>query len=416
MKRIVICCDGTWNKPGAYDRGKKVKTNVLKLYEALDTLGTDGAEQVKYYGQGVGTRFSIRDQLFGGISGKGIDRNIKDAYKFIMWNFNPGDELYLFGFSRGAYTARSLIGLIRNCGIMRAEYLHLVDEAFSLYRDRNSITHPDSDLMVAFKHRYSHVTRVRFIGVWDTVGALGIPIPMLNWFNREYQFHDVKLSSDVDYAYHAVALDEKRGMFEPTLWELSKSVSREKINQVMEQLWFPGSHSNVGGGYADSGLSDLALDWMIQKAMATNLGFKEAYLKTKIKPDSGGLLRNSSTGIYRFLPKLVRGINKSTIGVLDEEDDSGIITEYNIIRNERIHYSCLEREKLNPKYNPPNLVNGLSYKTPLFPEIRNWKDNWKSAVTEPLLRLYMDIGNGMDKSTKEESSAVTPTKNEDIVK
>ena len=185
MKRIVICCDGTWSKPGTIDRGKKVKTNVLKMYEALNSIGEDGMPQVKYYGQGVGTRFSVKDKLFGGISGKGIDRNIKDAYKFIMWNFVPGDELYLFGFSRGAYTARSLMGLIRNCGVMKPEFLHLVDEAFGLYRDRNVITHPDSDLMVAFKKSYSQLTRIRFIGVWDTVGSLGVPIQTLNWFNEE---------------------------------------------------------------------------------------------------------------------------------------------------------------------------------------------------------------------------------------
>ena len=118
MKRIVICCDGTWNKPGNTDKGVPVKTNVLKTYEALATIGADGIQQVKYYGQGIGTKYSISDFLFGGIAGRGIDRHIKDAYKFIMWNFEPGDELYLFGFSRGAYTARSLIGLIRNCGIM----------------------------------------------------------------------------------------------------------------------------------------------------------------------------------------------------------------------------------------------------------------------------------------------------------
>ncbi len=404
MKRIVICCDGTWSKPGTIDRGKKVKTNVLKMYEALNNVGEDGMSQVKYYGQGVGTRFSVKDKLFGGISGKGIDRNIKDAYKFIMWNFIPGDEIYLFGFSRGAYTARSLMGLIRNCGVMKPEFLHLVDEAFGLYRDRNAITHPDSDLMVAFKKSYSQLTRIRFIGVWDTVGSLGVPIQTLNWFNEEYQFHDVKLSSDVDYAYHAVALDEKRGMFEPTLWELSNSVRKENVKQVMEQVWFPGSHCNVGGGYADSGLSDITLDWMIQKARATNLGFKESYLNEKIKPNTTGEIRNSRTGFYNLFPKFTRQINQSQIGTIDEDENSGLL-EYNMLRNEKIHYSCVEREKLEPKYSPSNLLNGLKYKTPLYPDLDQWKDEWKSPVVAPLLQSYL-----------EKKDPTPPTKNEDMVK
>ncbi len=389
MKRIIICCDGTWNKPGNTDRGIPVKTNVLKLYEALAPSGADGIEQVKYYGQGIGTKYSLSDVFMGGITGSGIDRHIRDAYKFLMWNFEPGDEIYLFGFSRGAYTARSLIGLIRNCGIMKPEYLHLVDEAYSLYRDRNAITHPDSDLMIAFKKQYSQTTRIKFIGVWDTVGSLGIPVKLLMWFNKEYQFHDVKLSSDVDYAYHAVALDEKRSLFQPTLWELSHSARRQKIKQEVEQVWFPGTHSNVGGGYADSGLSDIALDWMIQKAQATNLAFKEKYLKENIKPNTNGELRNSIAGIFSLLSKRIREINKPIVGI-SEEDDSGIVTEYNVIRNEKIHYSCIEREKLAKKYTPKNLVSALSFKTPFYPDLSKWKEEWRSYLAPNLVNLYFD--------------------------
>ncbi|MFM9909147.1 MAG: DUF2235 domain-containing protein [Chitinophagaceae bacterium] len=389
MKRIIICCDGTWNKPGNTDRGIPVKTNVLKLYEALSSVGQDGISQVKYYGQGVGTKYSLSDIFFGGITGSGIDRHIQDAYKFIMWNFEPGDDIYLFGFSRGAYTARSLIGLVRNCGIMLPQYLHLVDEAYSLYRDRNSITHPDSDLMVAFKKRYSQITRIKFIGVWDTVGSLGIPVKMLMWFNKEHQFHDVKLSSDVDYAYHAVALDEKRALFQPTLWELSHSVRREKVKQEIEQVWFPGTHSNVGGGYADAGLSDISLDWMIQKAQATNLAFKESYLRENIKPNPRAELRNSISGVFSLLSKRIREINKPIIGI-SEEDDTGVVTEYNVIRNERIHYSCIEREKLATKYTPKNLLSALNFKTPFYPDLSKWKEEWRSYLAPNLFNLYFD--------------------------
>ena len=152
MKKIIVCCDGTWNKPGNKDGNTIVKTNVQKIYEAMNS-GDGEIPQVKYYGQGVGTGFSLRDHFLGGSAGLGIDRNILDAYKFIMWNYDKDDQIYLFGFSRGAYTVRSLAGFIRNCGIMKPTYLHLVDEAYHLYRDRTALTHPDSDLMKAFKKK-----------------------------------------------------------------------------------------------------------------------------------------------------------------------------------------------------------------------------------------------------------------------
>ena len=223
MKRIVVCCDGTWAKPGTLDRGAVVETNVEKFYKALKTENTS-VEQIRFYGQGVGTRFELRDKLLGGGMGFGIDRSIQDAYKFIMWSYEPGDELYLLGFSRGAYTVRSLAGLIRNCGIMKPEFLDFVEEAYHLYRDRTELTHPESDLMKSFKKSYGKEdeTVIKFLGVWDTVGSLGIPIPWFSWWNLKYRFHDVKLSGQIKYAYHALAVDERRKFFAPAIWEVSE--------------------------------------------------------------------------------------------------------------------------------------------------------------------------------------------------
>src|SRR3954471_3120072 len=176
MKRIITCSDGTWNKPGVLDRGVQVLTNVEKIYYLIPATDEHGIRQVKYYDEGVGTGYSWKDKFWGGATGEGIDKNIKDAYKFIMWNFEPGDEIYLFGFSRGAYTARSVAGFIRNCGILKPEYLHLLDEAYELYRDKTELTSPSSDFMMSFKERYSFQPRIKFIGVWDTVGCLGISL------------------------------------------------------------------------------------------------------------------------------------------------------------------------------------------------------------------------------------------------
>jgi uncharacterized protein (DUF2235 family) len=289
MKRIITCTDGTWNKPGAKDRGQVVQTNVEKMYNAVSQVAADGVQQLKAYDEGVGTGYSLRDKLLGGISGLGLDRHIKNMYFFICLNYQPGDELYLFGFSRGAYTARSLAGFIRNCGILKPENIHLLDKAFELYRDRNNYTLPDSDLMKSFKRQYAaeELTRIKFIGVWDTVGSLGVPLPFYQLYNADkYRFHDCKLSSSVEHAYHALAIDDRRKLFTPTLWEQSEKVKNDPTNtQKMEQRWFAGSHSNVGGGYADSGLSDIALQWLMDKAAAVGLTFDKK-ASEKIKPET----------------------------------------------------------------------------------------------------------------------------------
>ncbi|MBI1770563.1 MAG: DUF2235 domain-containing protein [Bacteroidetes bacterium] len=328
MKRIITCSDGTWNKPGEKDRGIEVETNVEKIHDAITSKSIDGTPQLKFYDQGVGTSASLQDEIMGGATGKGIDKNILDAYKFILWNFEPGDELYLFGFSRGAYTARSLAGFIRYCGILRPENLLLANEAYQLYHDKTKLTGPDSDLMVSFRRQYSIETRIKFIGVWDTVGSLGIPLKSFKELNTEkYQFHDVTLSSTVDFAYHALAINERRELFEPTLWEKSSTVKNTPGHkQMMEQVWFTGVHSNVGGGYEDSGLSDIALEWMMKKAENTGLSFDRSEIKD-FKPNPEGELRNSLNLLYRILGKKWREVCKSKDG--NESIDPSVRQRYN---------------------------------------------------------------------------------------
>ena len=307
MKRIITCSDGTWNKPGKKDRGIEVKTNVLKMYESICSEGKNNVSQVKVYDEGVGTGYTWKDRMLGGATGAGIDKNIKDMYEFIMLNYEPGDEIYLFGFSRGAYTARSIGGFIRNCGILKKENIHLVEKAYRFYRDRNDYTLPDSDLMRSFRATYcvEDITTIHFIGVWDTVGALGIPLPWYKLANlNRYKFHDVKLSSYVRHAYHALAIDEKRSLFSPTLWQKSDTVLKDENHpQQLEQRWFAGVHSNVGGGYADCKLSNRCLQWLIDKAESAGLCYNKPPLIQETEWDKGEL-RNSYSPMYWFwLPK-----------------------------------------------------------------------------------------------------------------
>jgi uncharacterized protein (DUF2235 family) len=346
MKRIITCSDGTWNKPGTLDRGIKVSTNVEKMFNNICSTGKDlktGAdvEQLKAYDNGVGTGYSISDKLLGGLMGAGIDKNIKDMYTFICLNYSPGDELYLFGFSRGAYTARSIGGFIRNCGILKPDMIHLVEKAYSLYRDRNDYSLPDSDLMKSWRrqHCVENVTPIMFIGVWDTVGSLGLPLPFNKGLNREkYRFHDCTLSCFVKNAFHALAIDEKRKLFEPTLWEKSKTVKQNSDHeQKMEQRWFSGVHSNIGGGYADSGLSDIALKWIMDKAAETGLCFHDPH-KMPAVPKFDAELRNSMSLMY--MPWKAK----------DRE-----ISITNSIYNQTIDESVFERYKILSGYRPANL-------------------------------------------------------------
>jgi len=300
MKRIITCNDGTWNKLETDER-----TNVVKMYDCICSMGKDAdgneVKQVKAYDEGVGTGYTLKNRIVGGATGAGIDRNIKDMYTFISFNYQPGDEIYLFGFSRGAYTARSLAGLIRNCGVLKPQFFHLIDKAYDMYRQRNDYTTPDSDLMKSFRANYSFedITPIKFIGVWDTVGSLGIPLPSYKLLNqKKYKFHDVKLSSYVEHAYHALALDEKRALFQPTLWEKSETVKNDPNHpQKMEQRWFAGVHSNVGGGYKDCGLSNIALDWLIKKAQSAGLCYNDPPLIKETAYDKG-IIINSYTPMY----------------------------------------------------------------------------------------------------------------------
>lgn len=342
MKRIISCSDGTWNKPGKKDRGVEVKTNVLKMYEAICDRGRNNIQQLKIYDEGVGTGYTLKDKLLGGASGEGLDKNIKDVYEFFMLNYEPGDEIYLFGFSRGAYTARSIAGFIRNCGLLKKQNIHLVDKAYRLYRDRNDYTRPDSDLMRSFRSSFSieDVTPIHFIGVWDTVGALGIPLPWHKMMNREkYKFHDVKLSSYVRHAYHALAVDEKRLLFSPTTWEKSSTVKETTGHpQQLEQRWFTGVHSNVGGGYADCGLSNLSLQWLFDKAADTGLCYIEPPLIKASEYDKGEL-RNSYSPLYWFWRPRWRKID------IDNPDQNQTI-------DESVWQRYQDEEK---KYRPLNL-------------------------------------------------------------
>lgn len=293
-KKLIVCADGTWNKVEKAQSGKHLSTNVAKLAAALLPIDIHGTAQLLCYLEGVGTHRG--EWIRGGMFGLGISHNIRSAYEFLVRSYEPGDEIWIFGFSRGAFTARSLAGMIRNAGLLKRAYIGQVDDAMALYRDRYDDTAPDAPRARIFRNTYSYEPDIKFIGVWDTVGALGVPGVHL-WLARllriDWQFHDTALSRSVQNAYHALAIHEKRSDFEPTLWQ--KQDKEETKDQVLEQVWFSGVHSDVGGGYLEEQLSDLAILWMIEKAKSCGLGFREDFLSDPrwFSPSAEGKLHDS---------------------------------------------------------------------------------------------------------------------------
>lgn len=322
----MVCCDGTWNAAGAGQA-----TNVQRLCARVAPRGPDGVEQRTRYLAGVGTRRAER--LVGGITGAGLSRNVRAAYAWLVDEFEPGDEIYAVGFSRGAFTARSLVGLVRKAGVLRREEAGRVDEAYRLYRRHD--VRPSDDEPTRFRAAHAHETRIRCVGVWDTVGALGVPttVPLLSRLNQRFQFHDTELSSWVDNAFHAVAIDERRGSFVPTLWSRRDDAP---AGQRVEQVWFSGAHSDVGGGYPDRDLADLALWWMSSRLASCGLALTDPVGP----PDPAwprGPVHDSRRSVFRWL----RAVDRE-IGVVDR-------------RSESVARYAADRGRAFPDYAPPQL-------------------------------------------------------------
>jgi uncharacterized protein (DUF2235 family) len=256
-RRLVICCDGTWD---AADSGPAA-SNVVRMLRCIAPQATNGMPQVVRYHPGVGTGNPL-DRLLGGGVGVGLAPNIRDVYAFIVNNYVVGDEIFLFGFSRGAYTARCLGGLIGVLGLLHPREMGDFMEAWDWYQ----LPKPQRD-MQALDKRFPLRTRdvpIRCIGVWETVGALGVPRNRLvkGWHPcaETYRFYDTTLGTHVKYAFQALAIDERRAPFEPVLWNTTQDPAPD---QVIRQVWFAGVHADIGGGFAQHGAADLPFLWML---------------------------------------------------------------------------------------------------------------------------------------------------------
>lgn len=379
-RRLVLFLDGTWNN----DDGTAPATNVVRLREALKigveavencaplpgkstfaqgtVAGNNSAEfeYIVHYDRGIGT--GPYDRHLGGVTGKGLEENIREAYRFLSAHFRTGDEIHIIGFSRGAYTARSIVGYLFATGLLKPKDCTTEREAqaWRHYRtspgDRNCgdwydlkpFLHPNDDVIV------------QSVGVFDTVGSLGIPATLLRKINQtKYAFHNTDLSSIVKNSFHAVAIDEHRSAFEATLWHTPKF--KKFPGARVEQVWFPGAHADVGGGYQawtarETGRQDIAFAWMLNRLRdcvglpfgTLALGAAAPALDCAPQAQVEAMVHRPWGRLARFRRQACRAINQTT-----PRDTTGIPTKVRGVRavglkpheepiGEMVHISALE--------------------------------------------------------------------------
>jgi uncharacterized protein (DUF2235 family) len=324
MKRLIVCADGTWNERDQInkDTGRPRPTNVTKVARAIRSRSAAGVDQVVFYHDGIGTRDPL-DHLTGGAVGTGMEQNIRTLYRFIVYNYEPGDELYLFGFSRGAFTVRSLAGFMHKIGLIHKDDDYYLPALYACYEQAKGPGTPEWQKAFHNVHDVRPCPAITFVGVWDTVGALGAPGFLGQLLNpNKYKYHDVELNDRIGRAYQAVAIDERRRPFKPNLWHVQEGWRGE-----VEQAWFAGVHSNVGGGCAPDGLANEALHWIVEKAQACGLEVDADYLAF-FRPCFNSELSDSMTLLYWLIRPMTRRVGDSTTA------------------GERVHQSVLDRLRL----------------------------------------------------------------------
>lgn len=355
QKRLVVFLDGTWNSVDS-------NTNVWRMRALCAAKGKDGKPQLVYYEVGV-------NGFLGGVFGQGLDENIRLAYEWLVENYNDGDEIFIFGFSRGAFTARSLAGLVALEGILKAGSPVGLTELFNRYKkgneesiwtlkdieasgDTSKLTEQEKWLL-----KYSQPAKVKVVGVWDTVGSVGVAAGNIPGISRsQFDYLQTGLFIPIQNGYHALAIDEHRSDFAPTLWTVrhpkdpNARMPPPRLLSNVEQRWFVGAHANVGGGYEGDLLAQAPLRWMMHKAELHGLSFRSevALDGDALKAPIIDSYQSFGGGLYRFFSRpLYR-----PIGPEPDVRENG--THTNV--NETIDASVFERWRADPTYRPRNLV------------------------------------------------------------
>lgn len=319
-KNIVLCCDGTGQT------FQENKSNPLRLHYCLK----NDDKQVSFYDPGVGTfdpegrdwsggffsdlSSSIAETLKGGGLGYGIVKNIQDGYRYLMQTFEDGDKVYIFGFSRGAFTAQAIAGLLHKCGLIYPHNENLIPYTLEIY-----LTKGNDRIAKEYKETMCQTCNPQMLGVWDTVKSLGR--------NHQTDFFYENVPNGVACAYHALAIDEKREDFVPNIWDEGKASDGQNI----EQVWFPGVHGDVGGGYPEDGLANVALKWMVANARKNGVHLQDERV-SEFDPDPLGVIHESYEGGWTLRGEEIREIAEGA----------------------KLHESVFERRNHKNEYDPPN--------------------------------------------------------------
>ncbi|MCH9646653.1 MAG: DUF2235 domain-containing protein [Deltaproteobacteria bacterium] len=293
-KNIVIFSDGTGQEGGS-DRN----TNVYKLFSMIEDRTS---RQVAFYDRGLGTGWR---KVSGNVGGKGISANIKECYEFIFDQFEAGDQVYLFGFSRGAATVRSLSSFIHYFGILPKSRPELIEEAYDIYKISREKKRKKKAGDFVRKNR-TIWARIQFVGCYDTVAALGLPFKAASVLldgipGFRHRFHNFRLSESIENAYHALAIDDERTSFHPVLWE-----PEVEAHQKVRQVWFAGMHTDVGGGYEEQSLSDIPLVWLTEMAVRHGLHIYPDH-SVEIIEDADGVMHDSrGEGVKKLFRRKAR--------------------------------------------------------------------------------------------------------------
>ena len=364
MKRLALFCDGTWNDPDS-------DTNVSRLQGWVAPQDTQSVPQLLKYITGVGLK--PFERLSGGTVGKGLSANVLEGYDWLVDNYEDDDEIYLFGFSRGAYTARSIAGVIVKCGLLRRGARMTTPEVYERYRAgkdkrplyRIAIDKGAGRPLAADEQQLleqSRRVRIRMIGVWDTVGALGVPWTHAPLVGRaKFHFHNTNPSVLFEHAYQAIALDENRGPYKPTLWTkfepdtpdpapiVPSAVAAAAPRTVTEQRWFVGAHCNVGGGYDGDRLRNLPMAWIQGKAAALGLAFTQ-----RVQLDGTEFMGKATDSYAAFLKGAYRIVSSRylrPIGAGARKVKGGRSTPI----EEWIDASVFQKWRADSSYRPANL-------------------------------------------------------------
>jgi uncharacterized protein (DUF2235 family) len=351
-KNIVICIDGTGNEFGENN------SNVVKLYSVLNRRDES---QITFYHPGLGTMGAPNalakfqqwwTKTCGLAFGYGLSDALEDCYTYLIENFQAGDTIFLFGFSRGAYAARALASMVHMYGLVQKGNEPLIRYILKMFTKKKK-TDAYFQLAAQFKATFSRECKIHFVGVWETVSSVG-------WLYDPLSLPFTRTNPDIEVGRQAVSIDERRAAFRQNLWALDP-----RYPQDIQQIWFAGVHSDVGGGYAEreSGLAKIALQWMLDEAVAHGLSV-DLTLRDKVfgytdpamaKPDCLAVMHNSLTGWWWILEIFPRRHYDMRLTPPQWRWKLPLASPRYIAPSSSIHPTVMERMAGDPKYRPPNL-------------------------------------------------------------